>query len=107
MRLSILQKFILKQCFAGRRCTVSKKALEAFYGSKKIREKSILTDITKSIERLIAKDMIIGIGRKTSHKWIFQEIELTSLGRRVARGLLGKQQKLPLKSSFRRKNIKI
>lgn len=106
MRLSMLQKFILKQCLAGRRSTVSKKALETFYSSKKIRKKSILTDIAKSIERLIAKDMIIGIGRKTSHKWIFQEIELTSLGRRVARGLLGKQQKLPFQGSLKRKNIK-
>jgi hypothetical protein len=95
MYLSVLQKYILRQCYFKKRCF--KKKLIDFYQNKKIRPKKIQGIITRSIERLINKELLIGYGEKTPHKWYIKEIKLTPKGRTVARSLLGKQQRLPLR----------
>lgn len=97
MRLSDLQKYILKECLERKGHAITKKVIESFYANKKIPKKSKINDITRSVDRLIRKDMLVGIGRKTSHKWIIQEVGLTSLGRKTAKNLFGKQQILPLR----------
>ena len=97
MRLSYLQKYILRKCYTGTNFKISKKVIELYYAKKKIKPRSIANDITKSVERLIKRELAVGFGRKTSKKWYFTSIFLTPKGRKIAKDLLGKQQKLPLK----------
>lgn len=96
MRLSSLQHYILTECFE--RGVLSKRHIEKFYErlAEKPSPQDIQTIITKSVERLIAKELIVGYGKKTREKWFIKEIHLTRNGRKVARELLGKQQQLPL-----------
>ncbi len=98
MRLSNLQKFILKDCY-GSTGVFKRNKLMSFYDKQK--EKTKKEDqqntITKSLERLIDKELMIGYGRRTPHKWFIDEIKLTAKGRRTARSLLGQQQSLPLR----------
>lgn len=68
-----------------------------FYLNKKMKSKKIQGIITRSIKRLINKELLIGYGKKTPHKWNIEEIKLTLKGRQIAKTLLGKQLKLPLK----------
>lgn len=99
MKLSALQKYILKQCIQAKDKVVSKSVLEKFYNGKKNKPKDIINIITKSVERLIKKELVIGYGWKTPHKWFTNKVKLTSKGRKVAKSLFGVQQKLPLRKS--------
>lgn len=101
MKLSALQKFTLKQCLQAKDRTISKATLERFYSGKPSapKPKDLINDITKSIERLIKKELVIGYGIKTSHKWFIKQVKLTSKGAKVARTLLGVQQKLPFRKN--------
>lgn len=96
MTLSLLQKYILTECLA--RGILTKRHLQGFYERTKQKPShdDIQTIITKSLERLIAKELIIGYGKKTREKWFIKEISLTRKGRKIARGLLGKQQKFKI-----------
>lgn len=98
MRLSKLQKYILIQSYGKKGKLVSKRELGKFYKNQKQKpkEEDIQSIITKSVERLIDKELMIGFGVRTSHKWYIREIRLTKKGRSVAKKLLGEQQILPL-----------
>ncbi|HLC89344.1 MAG TPA: hypothetical protein VJG65_00090 [Patescibacteria group bacterium] len=100
MKLSVLQKYILKQCLQAKDKTIDKKILHAFYNQKKFppKSKDIINIITKSVERLIRKEVVVGFGEKTSHKWFIKQVKLTPKGRKMARMLMGVQQKLPFKN---------
>ncbi|MAF14340.1 MAG: hypothetical protein CMI53_05645 [Parcubacteria group bacterium] len=100
MKLSALQKYILKQSIQSKDKIVSKSILEKFYIGKKKKPspKDVITIITKSVDRLIKKELVIGYGWKTPHKWYINKVRLTPKGNKVAKSLLGIQQKLPLKS---------
>lgn len=97
MRLSSLQKYILRECYAAKG-TYKRSRLSAFYAKQKQMTKHVdqQNTITKSLERLIDKEVLIGFGRRTPHKWFIDEIKLTSKGRRTARKLLGEQQSFRL-----------
>ena len=97
MRLPALQKFILTECY-NRKGRVKKKALLAFYEKQNDQpsEKDKADTITKSVESLIDKGMMVGYGVRTPKKWFIEEVRLMSKGRKLARKLLGEQQKLPL-----------
>lgn len=99
MYFSALQKYILLQCHERRRRKCDREIFLQFYNKNKIKKnrKDIVNIITKSIERLIDRELLIGYGIRTSHKWFIKEIKLTPKGRRRAKKLLGEQQKLPLK----------
>jgi len=99
MRFSALQKHILIYCYGRRQAKCSREAFLLFYDKKKLKEnrKDKVNTVTKSIERLIDKELFIGYGIRTSHKWFIKEIRLTPKGRRQAKKLLGVQRKLPLK----------
>jgi len=105
MKLSTLQKYILKQCIQSKDKIISKSVLEKFYGNKKSRpkQKDMINIITKSVERLIKKELVIGYGWKTPHKWFIKEVKLTPKGIKIAKLLLGSQQKLPLKIKNKKK----
>lgn len=97
MRLSFLQKYILLNSFGKKGFLVSKKRLAKFYDSQNKKPKStdIQRIITKSVERLIDRELMTGYGIRTSQRWFIKEVRLTAKGRIVTRELLGKQQQLP------------
>ncbi|TSC95951.1 MAG: Uncharacterized protein Athens101410_275 [Parcubacteria group bacterium Athens1014_10] len=97
MYLSQLQKYSLLQCYSSKIKAYPKKDLLKFYNHQKTKPKEIQKVITKSVERLIKKELLVGYGEHTSHKWYIKEIRLTPKGRRIAKKLRGEQQKLPLK----------
>jgi len=98
MKFSSLQKYILRQAYLNKGKS-SRKRLEKFYENKKKKPKQedIVNIITKSIDRLIKKELMIGQGIKTAKKWFVKEIRLTPQGRKWAKKLLGEQLKLPFK----------
>lgn len=104
MRLSNLQKFILLECLNSNPPTggnrVARGKLRQFYNKiigKKAKEEMQEKIITQSIERLIDKELMVGFGERTPHKWYIKEIKLTAKGRRAAKNLLGEQMSLPFK----------
>ncbi|MBI5621522.1 hypothetical protein HY933_01495 [Candidatus Falkowbacteria bacterium] len=97
MRLSILQKYILRQCYLeGKKLNRSR--LTAFYSNQKVKPRGSdqVEIVTKSLERLIEKGLLVGYGVRTPRKWFIQEVRLTRPGQRAARELLGQQQKLKI-----------
>ncbi len=100
MRLSRLQRHILLECLDGKRRRVVRTAFMDFYrkqpGSPSAKDQQ--DSVTKSLERLIDKGLMVGYGRRTPKKWFIDEVALTAKGRKETKKLLGKQQKLPLKS---------
>lgn len=59
--------------------------------------------ITRSLMRLIRKDMLVGFGEITKEKIFVEKVRLTRTGNKEVRRLLDKQQKLPLKMRRRKK----
>jgi hypothetical protein len=97
MRLSVLQKYILRQCFLEKKRFNRHKLINFYSNVKKAPKKEDQVNIiTKSIERLIDKGLLVGYGERTREKWFIKEIRLTPVGGRLARELLGKQQKLKI-----------
>jgi len=102
MRLSDLQKYILFEALEIKAKKFSRNRLVKFYETKhtKTKTKLQIKAISRSLERLIDKELLTGYGVRTSHKWFIKEIKLTPKGRKVAKKLLGEQQRLP----FRKKS---
>lgn len=99
MRLSKLQKYILLQCYYCKGKKMKREGLVGFYKKSKRAVKKELRAkiITKSIERLINKELMVGYGVRTPYKWFIKEIKLTKKGIKQAKQLLGEQQILPFK----------
>ena len=76
---------------------VSRGFFDQYLLDKKRKRKDAVDAVTKSLENLIDKGLLIGYGVITPKKWYIKEIEMTSAGRRVAKKLGDKRQKLPLK----------
>lgn len=96
MRLSALQKHIVRECYGVQKPRLVRSAFTRFYKTAKLSHVQTET-ITKSLERLIEKGLMIGYGRRTPEKWFIDEVALTPIGRKTAKALLGQQQTLPLK----------
>ena len=98
MKFSKLQKYILRQSLGAKK-KFKRNILLRFYDKQKkpAKKEDQQKIITQSLERLIDKELMIGFGRRTPHKWFIEEIKLTAKGRRQAKQLLGKQQALPLR----------
>ena len=105
MRLSDLQKYILKNIWRARSSHLNRRELENYYKSKPHTppEEQRVKIITRSLERLIAKGLLIAYGHKTQEKFFIEDVRLTIQGRRIARELAGKQMRLPLKSKLKKK----
>jgi len=107
MRLSSLQKFILLECLNSKTGRISRTRLPKFYNTvkkdKRPTDLMITKIITKSIERLIDKELMVGFGERTPHKWYIKDIKLMQAGKRVAKKLLGEQMPLPFKTRKHRK----
>lgn len=85
MRLSHLQKYILLECLQSRTGRISRTRLNLASKTK---------IITKSIKRLIDKELLVGFGQRTKYKWFIKEIKLTALGKKQAKKLLGEQLRI-------------
>ncbi len=96
MRLSLLSRHVLNVCYHAKG-KVGRKPFHAFYEGKDTRPKDVVDTVTKTLERLIDKGLLTGIGVRTPEKWYIKEVRLTPMGRRIAKKLQGEQQKLPLK----------
>lgn len=98
MKLSSLQKFIVVFCLG--KSKVERKLFRQFYGKqiKKTKERYHESIITKSLERLIDREFMIGFGKRTPHKWFITHVLLTKNGVKLAEQILSeRQEKLPLK----------
>lgn len=106
MRLSDLQKYILLEAMMSKGTKFSRTRLVGFYEKKHkdTKAEQRVKAITKSIERLIDKELLTGYGMRTPHKWFIKEIKATAKGMRVAKQMLGEQQKLPFKKRLRSKS---
>ncbi len=103
MRLSGLQKYILKSIWRARPKHLDRSEFVNFYKNKtKIPAKEQRVKIvTRSLERLIDKGLLIAYGHKTQEKFFIEEVRLTDSGRHISRELFGRQMRLPLKSKKR------
>lgn len=96
MRLSKLQKYILEKIYNY------KSFLPAdfydFYG-KGAKSKKLIQDIIhKSLDSLIAGEMLTALGKKTAKKWFIHKIKLTNIGKKSAIAIIkNRQRKLPIK----------
>ena len=99
MQLSDLQKFILKRAYGGKFYRISRKEFKDFYSDKGNApiEDEQTNIITKSIERLIDREALVGYGRRTPHKWFIEEVRLTPKGVRETKKLINQQQRLPFR----------
>lgn len=98
MQLSPLQRYILKRCFGVAPKRLPRRGLEEFYraATRAPKQKDQVDSVTKSIERLIQRGLVIGWGERTAEKWFIRELRLTPRGRAVTRTLFGQQQKLKI-----------
>ena len=99
MRLSGLQKYILNQCYLKNNAG-AKADFYGFYPKKEIdkNKKGIQDIIHKSLESLVAKDLLVAFGRKTAKKWFINKVKLTPKGKRAAKEIIKqRQRKLPIK----------
>ena len=120
MKLSKLQKFILVQCRNLKKKEVPRREFLKFYlddpstprfarrsgfpltpqsgaRSKKPSKDDQQNIITKSLMRLIKKDLLVGFGEITRERIYVARVRITRTGRRVVSKLLREQQKrLPL-----------
>ena len=96
MKLSALQKYILMECLTADEKILRGKLLK-YYSNKKNKPK--IKDqrdiISKSLNKLIEKGLIVGYGKRTAEKWFFTFIQLTPKGKKKAMEIFkSKQQKL-------------
>ena len=108
MRLSSLQRYILLACNDAKGQRRERRGLEQFYDGETERpsEKDVQNAVTRSLERLIDKELLIGYGVRTPHRWYIKEIRLPPKGRRVVKELLAANQtRLPLTMSRSRERV--
>ena len=100
MRLSQLQKYILLSAY-GARSKVKRNIFLKFYDKQKKKPKKIDQQgiVTRSMESLIEKGLMIGFGRRTPEKWFIEDVKLTSKGKKRVKKLYGEQQVLPFKKN--------
>ncbi len=98
MTLSPLQRFIMLSAYDARG-KLQRTRLTQFYSSQKAKPSSADQQriITRSIERLIERGLLIGYGRRTPEKWFIDEVRITAAGKRLAKKSFGTQQSLPFK----------
>ncbi|OGY91605.1 MAG: hypothetical protein A3B30_01300 [Candidatus Komeilibacteria bacterium RIFCSPLOWO2_01_FULL_52_15] len=89
MQVSDLQRYILKQTYI-RGPRTSRAAFSAFYQKPSDDE---VKAITRSIERLIARGLVIGYGRMTAEKMYIETVSITARGRNYVKRML--QLRLP------------
>ncbi|MBI5254371.1 hypothetical protein HY932_01155 [Candidatus Falkowbacteria bacterium] len=97
MRLSRLQQYILLQALLRPAQKINRDIFLNFYkkAGREIKPSMQTKIITRSLERLIDKELMVGYGVRTPHKWFIKEVRLTTKGKVEAKRLLGEQMALP------------
>lgn len=100
MRLSTLQKYILETTYY-KGGSVDREAFLGYYLVERQNRHqpslNVQTNIiTRSLLRLIEKELLVGFGRRTSQKWFIEFVQLTPKGKKNTKHLFGYQQELPL-----------
>jgi hypothetical protein len=96
MYFSLLQRHILKECFAKKGEAVHRRVFHVFYRNKKITRKDAINTITKCMERLIDSGLLIGYGTRTTQKWFIREVKITRRGiKHWIEWIESRQAKLP------------
>ena len=98
MYLSSLQQYILMK-MSEKRGRIDRKIFRGFYltQEKKSNKKYQEHIITQSLERLIDRGLITGIGKRTTKKWFITHTTLTSKGKKIIQEIHARRQKkLPL-----------
>ncbi len=105
MKFSQLQRYILKQTYLNRGKLVKSKMI-SFYDKRKKKPKhdDMINIITKSVDRLIHKELMVGQGVKTAKRWFVREVRLTPKGKKWAKSIFGKQLALTLVVKKNKKN---
>lgn len=100
-KFSLLQRYILRQGYLAGSKIISKTSLLKYYEKKSFhpQKKDAVNILSKSIDRLIERGLVVGYGYKTAEKLFIISIKLTPNGRKNARQLMGMQQKLPFKNN--------
>lgn len=103
MKLSNLQKYILDHIWASKKTKVNRHKFMKFYDKvKKAPNKELqIKIISRSLERLINRGILVGFGERTKHKRYIKEVKFTPVGRKIARKLQGEQVELPFKKRKR------
>ena len=99
MYFSPLQKYIIKSCYPQLRGEqIDRQAFAGFYNKNSLVKKEIQSKIiTKSLERLIDRGILVGYGIRTPKKWFIKKIRLTTLGKKQWEKYLKRnQRRLPL-----------
>lgn len=95
MRLSKLQKYILKKCY-NYQSTLPADFYD-FYGEKDINKKLIQDIVHKSLNSLVGNDLLVAMGKQTARKWFTHRVKLTNFGKKIAIKIIkNRQRKLPL-----------
>lgn len=96
MFYSLLQRHILKECFAKKGEAVHRRVFNLFYKEKGVRNKDKVNAITKCLERLVDKGLLIGYGTRTPKKWFIREVKITRQGiKKWVEWIASRQAKLP------------
>ena len=97
MTLSKLQRYILRQAWESTKPKVNRRIFNDFYNAKKSAPRLPLRTkiITKSLERLIEKGLLIGYGTKTQHKLFITQVRLSPKGKKMTKKILGQQTTFP------------
>ncbi len=90
--LSELQKRILRTALSASRSRIARATFQFPQRSSRLHQQEILT---RSLDRLVDRGLMIGYGHRTQQKWFIESIRLTPAGRRAARRLLGTQTTFP------------
>ncbi|MBI4992517.1 MAG: hypothetical protein HZC26_00010 [Candidatus Magasanikbacteria bacterium] len=89
--LSSLQQFILLKVLERGEKT-ERGIFRDFYRTKKTRKKYQEEIITKSLMSMIDRELLIGYGKRTPHKWFVTHARLTKKGQKIGRRLLEEKQ---------------
>lgn len=96
MRLSKLQKYILEKCYNFKSAWPAD--FYDFYNKSAKKRKLIQDIIHKSLDSLVAKDLLTALGKKTAKKWFIHKVKLTNFGKKSAIKIIkNRQRKLPIK----------
>src|SRR3989339_895609 len=93
---SPLQRHILKECFGQKGKAIHRRIFHVFYRNKKVERKDAINAVTKCIERLIDKGLLVGYGMRTPKKWFIREVKITRRGiKKWIEWIGSRQAKLP------------
>ena len=94
--LSPLQRYVLLKCYNQKGGKMKRDVFVGFYNGKKVKKHDQVNTVTKSLERMIKRGLLVGYGMRTAERWFIKELKITRTGIKVwERWLVERQRKLP------------